>query len=79
MAKTLLEILSKYQPSEKNRAWLALATDIHVFADQDKRALKISAAFPEFIPKSTLYAVEYDIAKAYDLSQVILSPTYPPL
>ena len=68
MAKSLLEILHKYHPGESNRAWLSQASDIRVFADKEKAALKICAFFPELVRKNKIYAVEQEIREAYSLS-----------
>ncbi|MBR6727807.1 MAG: PHP domain-containing protein [Clostridia bacterium] len=56
---------------------MATATDIRLRADKERRMIEVSAAFPALIKKHTLYAVEAEIAKAYDLSHVRILPRYP--
>ncbi len=75
--KTLLEIFSKYQPSEANASWMAEATDIRLRADKERRMIEVSAAFPALIQKRTLYTVEAEIEKAYGLNHVRILPRYP--
>ena len=75
--KTLLEIFSKYQPSESNAKWLVTATDIRLRADKERRMIEVSAAFPDLVAKSTLYTVEAEIEKAYQLNLVRILPRYP--
>ena len=75
--KTLLEIFSKYEPSTRNAEWMQKATDIHLRADKERRMIEVSAAFPELIEKRTLYTVEAEIAKAYELNHVRILPKYP--
>ncbi|MBO5355974.1 MAG: PolC-type DNA polymerase III [Clostridia bacterium] len=75
--KNLLQIFEKYQPSERNAAWMLTATDIRLRADKERRMIEVSAAFPALIEKRTLYAVEAEIEKAYQLSHVRILPRYP--
>ncbi|MBQ9778770.1 MAG: PHP domain-containing protein, partial [Clostridia bacterium] len=77
MAKTLLEIFSKYTPSERDREWLLTASDIRLRAEKERRMIEISAAFPSLIKKETIYAVEAEIGKAYELNLVRILPRYP--
>ena len=77
MAKTFFEIFSRYEPSEQVASWLREASEIRMRADKEKRMLEISAAFPTLHTKEELYAVEAQIAEAYELSYVRLLPRYP--
>ena len=75
--KNLLEIFSKYQPSERTAAWMLSATDIRLRADKERRMIEVSAAFPALVEKRALYAAEAEIAKAYELSHVRIYRTIP--
>ena len=75
--KTLLDIFSKYQPSERNARWMLNASDIRLRADKERRMIEVSAAFPDLVEKRVLYAVEAEIEKAYALSHVRILPHYP--
>ena len=75
--KNLLEIFSKYQPSERTAAWMLSSTDIRLRADKERRMIEVSAAFPALVEKRALYAAEAEIAKAYELSHVRILPHYP--
>ncbi|MBE6579991.1 MAG: PolC-type DNA polymerase III [Ruminococcaceae bacterium] len=75
--KSFFEIFSKYQPDAADAAWLGKAKNITLRADKEKRIIEIRAAFDELIKKATLYRVEAEIAKAYQLSLVRILPQYP--
>ncbi len=77
MAKTLLQIFDRYEPSERVKKILEPATDIHLQADKANRIIQVSASFPELISKDDIYQIEKDIARAYDLSWVKILPKYP--
>ncbi len=74
--RNLLDIFSKYQPSERTAAWMLTATDIKLRADKERRMIEVSAAFPALVEKRALYTAEAEIAKAYELSQVRILPHY---
>ncbi len=74
--KTLLEIFYKYHPEASDAAWLNSATDISLRADKENRMIEVSARFPEIIRKHTLYRVEREIERAYELSMVRILPHY---
>ena len=75
--KNLLQIFEKYQPSTRNAEWMLTATDIRLRADKERRMIEVSAAFPALIEKQTLYMVEAEIQKAYQLNHVRILPRYP--
>ena len=77
MAKTFFEIFSKYQPSERAARYLKDATDIRMRADKERRMLEASVALPALVDKTELYAIEAEIAAAYELSHVRILPRYP--
>ena len=74
---TLLEKLSKYQPSEGHRAILQDVTAYGIRADKVNRLMEIDITLPRLIKKSILYAIEAEIARAYQLNGVRLFPKYP--
>ncbi len=77
MAKNLLQIFSKYQPSEQQASWLLTGTDIRMRVDKEQRMLEASAAFPALVKKADLYAFEAEAAKVYELAHLRLLPRYP--
>ena len=79
MSKNFLQIFNRYQPSP-TFAEILLSADpesIKLRADKPQRYIEASAAFPRIIAKRTLYEIEEEIRKAYDLNMVRISPRYP--
>ena len=76
MAKTFLQIFERYIPSERDAKILALASDIKVGADKESRMLQVSCTFPDIVRKESLYRIESEIAKAYQLNWVKILPRY---
>ena len=77
MAKTFLQIFEKYKADELVEEILNRAQNIKIQADKANRILQVSADFPMLIDKETLYRIETEIAKAYQLSWVKIMPHYP--
>ena len=77
MAKTFLQIFEKYVPSERDAKILDSASNIKVSADKQSRMLQVSCSFDKLVRKETLYKIESDIAKAYQLNWVKILPRYP--
>ncbi len=79
MSKNLLEIFSKYHPSEADRLWLlsASADSIKLRYDKEQKIIEISASFPHIIRRPVLYRVEEEIRRAYELNFVHFCPKYP--
>ncbi len=75
--KNLLEIFSRYTPTDAGRRLLASASDVRLRASREERMIEIHAAFAATQPKSLLYAVEAGIAEAYALRSVRILPRYP--
>ncbi len=76
--KTLVEILSRYNPDPEARRVLDASLAHSVRADKDNRALQIELSLPYIVPKVTLYRMEEAIARAYELNYVKFLPHYPP-
>ncbi|MBQ9132502.1 MAG: hypothetical protein IJX62_08555, partial [Clostridia bacterium] len=79
MSKNLLEIFHRYTPDGETAALLLSADpdSIVLRADKQQRVIEADVAFPNVIPKLTLYRIEEEIRKAYQLNAVRLCPTYP--
>ena len=79
MSKNLLEIFNRYTPDGETAAILLSAdpSSIVLRADKPQRLIEADAAFPSVIPKLTLYRIEEEIRKAYQLNAVRLCPIYP--
>ena len=75
--KTLLEIFAKYHPDAADAALLSEAGNIGVRVDRELRAVEVNASFPAPIKKETLYRIEEEIGKAYDLRLARILPHYP--
>ncbi len=77
MAKTFLEIFSKYDPKREIREYLASAGENIVRCDRESRIIEIETEFCEIIPKAVLYAIEAQLAEVYRLNIVRILPKYP--
>ncbi len=79
MSKNLLQIFSKYQPSEADRQWMLSANQdsIRLRYDKEQKIIEISASFPHIIKRPVLYRVEEEIRRAYELNFVHFCPQYP--
>ncbi len=79
MSKNLLEIFSKYQPSEADKTWLlsAPAESITLRFDREQKIIEISASFPYVIRRADLFRVEEEIRRTYALNFVHFKPHYP--
>lgn len=77
MAKTLLELLNKYIPSDNEAAILNSGVVSRSRVDKEKRCLEVYADFDKIVPKNQLYAIEENVKKAYDLQLCRLRPQYP--
>jgi len=79
MSKNLLQIFHRYTPSDRF-AQILLSADaegIRLRADKDQRLIEVEAPFPQVIPKRTLYEIEEEIRKVYELNVVRILPRYP--
>ena len=77
MAKTLLELLSKrYTAPDKYQQILESGVVVSSRADREKRCLETTAEFPFVVDKKTLYEIENEVAKAYELNYFRLFPKY---
>ncbi|MBQ8399769.1 MAG: hypothetical protein IJX08_07375, partial [Clostridia bacterium] len=70
-------LFRRFEPSEQQRAVLALATDIKREVDKERRIVKAHCTFPQIVDKDLLYEIEEGIKKAYELNGVFLMPRYP--
>ncbi len=77
MAKNFLQIFNKYTPSEEEARILLSAQNIKIQADKENRFIQASLDFESLVAKDTLYKIEKDIARAYELNWVKLLPHYP--
>ncbi len=79
MSRNLLEIFSKYHPSEADRQWMLSADEesIRLRVDKEQKFIEISASFPHPLRRSVLCRVEQEIRTAYELNFVHFCPRYP--
>ncbi|MBE6573483.1 MAG: PHP domain-containing protein, partial [Ruminococcaceae bacterium] len=76
MAKTFLEVFTKYTPDEVTANLLNASEIRGRRADVEKRMLEVDCAFSQIISKNILYRIEEEIAKAYDLRMMRINPKY---
>ncbi len=68
---------NKYHPMGDNKYILEKATVSRFRADKEKRMLEAFVSFPDIVEKEVLYAIEREIAEAYQLNSMIIYPSYP--
>lgn len=77
MARTLLDLFDKYNPTNSERGILERATLAGpIRAEKELRILEVKAWFPMLIPKKVLFELENSIAAAYRLKEVRIFPVY---
>ncbi len=76
MAKTFLEVFSKYEPNEVTAALLSDCEVLSRRADVEMRMLQVDVSFPKIIKKDILYKIEEEIAQTYDLRMMRICPKY---
>ena len=76
MAKSFLEVFTKYIPDEVTANLLNSSEIMGRRADVEKRMLEVDCAFTQIISKNILYRIEDEIAKAYDLRMMRIKPKY---
>ena len=77
MAKTLRQLLNKYIPNDADAAILDSGVVSRSLVDKEKRCLEVYADFPYVISKQSLYELEENVRKAYDLRMCKIKPHYP--
>ncbi len=79
MSRTLIQIFNRYTPDAETAELLASAdpTGIVLRADKPQRIIEVTAPFPRFIPRKTLYRIEEEIRTAYALNAVYIRPRFP--
>ncbi len=75
--KTLKELLNKYLPTDAIGQILASGTVTKTRIDKEKRILEVYVDFPYILDKETLYEIEEDVAKVYQLAHFKILPHYP--
>ena len=78
MSKTFLEIFNRYHP-DAELVSLLQSTDpdgISLRADKQQRIMEATLPFPQYVPKETLYRMEEEIRRVYELNAVRLCPKY---
>ena len=72
-----LDKLKKYTPGEEAYRLLSPVEEFAFRTDVEHRMMEIDLHFDRLVPKDTLYALEGEIAKAYELNSVRIFPKYP--
>ena len=76
MAKTLLEVFKKYNPTPSERMLLESGISRGVRVDREHKLIEVDAAFNQIINKIELYEIEAHIKKAYEVNSVRICPKY---
>ena len=76
MAKTLRELLNKYIPNADDAAILDSGVVSRSLVDKEKRCLEVHVDFKYVISKASLYELEENVKKAYDLRMCKIKPRY---
>ena len=78
MAKTLMEVFSRYLPDSESRRFLESAyLSGNMRVDKNLRMVEVDFEYSTLISKAKLYRLEAEIGKAYSLRSVRLLPKYP--
>jgi len=72
-----LEKFKKYTPTGEAKRLLSGLSDFTWRSDVERRMIEVDVHFDSIVKKDLLYAIESDIAKAYQLNSVRLFPKYP--
>ena len=76
MAKTFLELFSKYSPSDEDAVILRGVISYTAKADKELRIISCDVVFPSYVPFHILSKIENDIACAYELNRMEIHPTF---
>lgn len=77
-AAALLQKIRRYSPSEVDMRFFDDVDSYSISTDKERRALRITAALTNLIPRVYLSRLEEGIRVAYDLRYVQIVPTYTP-
>ena len=72
-----LDKFKKYTPTGEALRLLSGLSDFSWRSDVERRMIEVDVHFDAIVKKDLLYAIEADIAKAYQLNSVRLFPKYP--
>ena len=72
-----LDKFKKYTPTGEALRLLSGLSDFTWRSDVERRMIEVDVHFDAIVKKDLLYAIEADIAKAYQLNSVRLFPKYP--
>ena len=72
-----LDKFKKYTPTGEALRLLSGLSDFTWRSDVERRMIEVDVHFDALVKKDLLYAIEADIAKAYQLNSVRLFPKYP--
>ena len=78
MAKSLMEVFSRYLPDGETRKMLENSILVgNMRVDKNLRMVEVNFSYGTLVSKAKLYKLELDIGKAYSLRSVRLFPKYP--
>ena len=76
MQKPFRELFKKYEPSDMESGVLSKIIEYSAKADKEARIIICDVVFDGYVPVSTLFSIENNIAKAYDLSRMEIHPCF---
>ncbi len=76
MAKTFLQLFSKYTPSDNERELLEKVISYTVKADKELRIISTDVVFDFYVPYPVLSKIENEIAEIYELARMEIHPSF---
>ncbi len=76
MSKILRELFTKYNPSSDNMRILNMGTVTSTRVEKEMRIIEVHAYFPEIVNKPSLYDLEKELCRAYEVNHVRIIPQY---
>lgn len=77
MAKNLIQLFKKYEPTAKQAVWMEKAIVENAAAAEEQRIIHVTAYFPQIVSKEELYKAENDVSAAYGVTLTRIFPRYP--
>ena len=76
--RTMSDIFSRYSPvSQAQRELFAIAENVSVRADRERRMVEVNFSLPHLVSKTVLYETENALKEIYDQTSVRIFPHYP--
>ncbi len=76
MKNEFLRKFNKYTPNSKESEALSCLVSMEISLDRQQRIINAALSFSEYIPMDTLLAMEQHIKEAYELSDMLIRPSF---